>query len=661
MAQLRVKCQCHGRAKRKDKVHGTVRIDCCDSVLQNCVVDKSDTGGAAFAKSNRMKTCRVCSLKKGREAFSKNQWTKAGRRRCKACVGIGNREKAPRLEGTSEADHSTASKTAINDATNNSGEITTQSDRNGAAHPSTTCETVTDDTAVRAETVTTGNDRTGSAPAMSLGNAPLPPSTPTPFVAAPEPATVQDNPATAAVTAAKRVHSIFSGQENGTTKLCGECSSEKGREAFSKSQWTKRRSRRCKECIDGSMKRTSAAKNTTVEPIAQLLLTEFFNAIRSNNLGRLRSILGPNQQENGDQMQKLVNDGLLLAIHEGQLQSVKLMLQYGGNESTLAGGKGECPLFVAVSALQCCPPNSVPTRMDIIKSLLDAGIKTEAGDNPRTNPLIFAFTEAVPDKLEVIRLLLKYGADPGPAQRSANGTVFSPLTCVCSDIKPFLACEEERVAVAQALLKGGADPGVLIESECTVKNLLHMIPTMFALPSLLELILASEDNSGIVHNKVQYIRGRAFIDNGFTPLHSLVYYAKKNLRHAAIRKCAVVLLKAGADPFATDGKGVTVMGHLQGQKTKSSQELQYLVMKAWKKGPSFWESDEVNEFIADGKRVRRCACCAVPSYFLRRFGLPNPTSLKTCSKCTVTYYCSRNCQRVHWKRHEKVCKSKEHE
>ncbi|KAI9141644.1 hypothetical protein BKA69DRAFT_386027 [Paraphysoderma sedebokerense] len=44
-----------------------------------------------------------------------------------------------------------------------------------------------------------------------------------------------------------------------------------------------------------------------------------------------------------------------------------------------------------------------------------------------------------------------------------------------------------------------------------------------------------------------------------------------------------------------------------------------------------------------------CAKCGKPK-------CDNGKSLKSCSRCLMTMYCSRDCQKNHWREHKKDCK-----
>ena len=69
----------------------------------------------------------------------------------------------------------------------------------------------------------------------------------------------------------------------------------------------------------------------------------------------------------------------------------------------------------------------------------------------------------------------------------------------------------------------------------------------------------------------------------------------------------------------------------------------------------FYNRETGNEVIGscswmwnDGVETNTCAKC--------NFTFPH---LSCCSKCEVTYYCSKECQRSDWKQHKNVCKKEE--
>ncbi|KAE8551755.1 hypothetical protein TMatcc_001737 [Talaromyces marneffei ATCC 18224] len=53
--------------------------------------------------------------------------------------------------------------------------------------------------------------------------------------------------------------------------------------------------------------------------------------------------------------------------------------------------------------------------------------------------------------------------------------------------------------------------------------------------------------------------------------------------------------------------------------------------------------------MADVDESQHCANCAKAS--------TSDNALKRCAKCKTTFYCSRDCQKSHWKTHKKVCAS----
>ncbi len=54
----------------------------------------------------------------------------------------------------------------------------------------------------------------------------------------------------------------------------------------------------------------------------------------------------------------------------------------------------------------------------------------------------------------------------------------------------------------------------------------------------------------------------------------------------------------------------------------------------------------------DAQHVSRHVCAGCNRRFDRR--------LRACSRCLVVYYCSRDCQRAHWRTHRETCAPPEH-
>ena len=60
-------------------------------------------------------------------------------------------------------------------------------------------------------------------------------------------------------------------------------------------------------------------------------------------------------------------------------------------------------------------------------------------------------------------------------------------------------------------------------------------------------------------------------------------------------------------------------------------------------GTDLWEF--LQKEIAQARRA--CAGCDKEE--------PNNQKFKPCAKCKAVLYCSRDCQKKHWKKHKKVC------
>merc|ERR1712167_329988 len=60
---------------------------------------------------------------------------------------------------------------------------------------------------------------------------------------------------------------------------------------------------------------------------------------------------------------------------------------------------------------------------------------------------------------------------------------------------------------------------------------------------------------------------------------------------------------------------------------------------------------------ADTGRTKTCAQCGMQEYVSSAAKMTF-NFIKVCTRCKNVYYCSKACQKLHWKVHKKVCKKR---
>jgi ankyrin repeat protein len=255
--------------------------------------------------------------------------------------------------------------------------------------------------------------------------------------------------------------------------------------------------------LAGPFKAATAALRSKPEPLVVALC----QAATNGNVAQIRSLLAEGANING--RNESGQTALICAIHAGQLDAVKVLLDAGADHARRdAGSKGNPPLIHAIQA------GNRPAAELLLKHGADPNQKDEWGET-YVIPLITGDTAP-----EWIALLLSHGADPSAKDMSGR-----PLAVLAIQKRKRL---EDREEVVRLLLQHGAKPD---SSDMDGTPLIH--------------ICLQQKRSGLAHELLaKGANPNARDVSGISLLAAAIKNSDRDLARA--------VLDRGADPNAPD-------------------------------------------------------------------------------------------------------------
>lgn len=415
-------------------------------------------------------------------------------------------------------------------------------------------------------------------------------------------------------------------------------------------------------------------------------LKGIFPAIANGDHVRLREIMEHIENKYGvnDSADHFLdgdgNTALLGAVQYGHLECVEILLEFKAdpNINTFPMNPelqllDASILFFAIFNLimeqdgskKKDAGKSYEDQERIIELLLKYGADPNKCSKTKGTPMQILFQSEKHSKfhdsrLRVLKLLLDHGADPNIL--STIGTEMELLLIVDIIGKSNFGPIEYRIEIAKLLLEHGADPGKLCSRPGEQVNAIQMA-TNHRMPYLLELFLQSEKGSKSVNVK-HITNDPCDGENALQLALSDDVFEKE--KASAARECIIILLKSGADMYQKRHNGVTAFDWIKGS-AKKHIELRMLLKKAPKRtdkkaSMDYWDPKKnvkVKEFIGSGSG-RQCPMCMVWSDHVREFNSrtsgDSSSGFQQCGRCKKQWYCSRECQKLHWTFHKRSCK-----
>ena len=180
------------------------------------------------------------------------------------------------------------------------------------------------------------------------------------------------------------------------------------------------------ELEDDLALRTLSSVQLVILPLCvpdETMEEELLTSCKQNNVADLERLLQKPLDPNGE--------GLVLAVKEGHLEVVRLLLEAGADKDA-ANTDGSTALFFAAQN----------GHLEVVRLLLEAGADKDAADTDGWTALHIAAQEG---HLEVVRLLLEAGIDTDAAEDTDGWTAL------------LLASWKGHLEVARLLLEAGAD------------------------------------------------------------------------------------------------------------------------------------------------------------------------------------------------------------
>ncbi|XP_045131002.1 ankyrin repeat domain-containing protein 50-like isoform X1 [Portunus trituberculatus] len=200
------------------------------------------------------------------------------------------------------------------------------------------------------------------------------------------------------------------------------------------------------------------------------------------------------------------------AVLSGSVPIVNLLLKQGARVNFEASYNKPTPLDLAI----------LKGDLEMVRLILDNGANLDASSPIIGSPLHMACSEGIPNRLEIIKLLLERGANPNIVIVGEDNSPIKPA------LGEYLASNEEpEVEVVNLFLKHGAE--VVMQSQSRdPRGMLNCLPNLTKRPDVLIPLLEAAQRFDL-----NIIKHSSLIDNDQRKIYLKVGQSPLPLKHLA--------------------------------------------------------------------------------------------------------------------------------
>ena len=295
------------------------------------------------------------------------------------------------------------------------------------------------------------------------------------------------------------------------------------------------------------------------------------------------------------------------AIQKGHLDVLKVLVEFGADVNRISTMPGMQELHLSCFNMAVLMIETIPNGEEIVIFLAESGADVNTISIKGT-PLSSAVSIESDHKMRmrVCRKLLEKGADPNAIINTTPPRLGGPTE---STVLSGAACRElggyseaDRLELLKLLLDFGADPGQVMTLKCTGRSerctAIHNVVSRRQTEVLRLLLSTDKGKAAVDIARREWIPAEAGENNGDGETALTMVVGRDMTQCQANRDIAVQLLAAGANPNIKDAAGISPSMWLDDPDPQHA-ELKRLVKKSKDKGKSFWDpnSPQIKAFI----------------------------------------------------------------